>query len=248
MTRRLARVAVPGLAILVVAVVLGGLGTWQVERLAWKEALIARVAARLHGAPEPLPPAADLTSAPDEAFEYRHVAIAGALDGNNEFHVFGTVPVKEGVGGPGWFVLAPLTLADGTVLMLNRGFVPDGAKEPATRPRGHLDGPLSATGILRGRDTRSWLTPADDPTRNRYFVRDPQAFARVLGLDPARVYPVTVDLAAAFAPSGGLPRPGETQVTFPNSHLGYAITWYGLMLTALGVGGVFLSRRWRGTA
>jgi surfeit locus 1 family protein len=241
-------VAVPGLAILVVATILGGLGTWQVERLIWKQALIARVAARLHAAPEPLPPAADIARAADEAFEYRHVALNGTLDGAHEFHVFGTVPVKDGVGGPGWFVLAPLTLPGGTVLMLNRGFVPDGAKEPATRPEGRLEGPLAAAGILRGRDTRNWLTPADDPARNRYFVRDPQAFAKALGLDPSRVYPVTVDLDAAYTPPGSLPRPGETLVTFPNNHLGYAITWYGLMLTALGVGGVFVRRRWRDAA
>lgn len=246
MSDRVKRVLWPAIGLVVVVVLLGGLGTWQVSRLVWKQGLIARVAERLHAAPEPLPPAAALATSADDTFEYRHVAFSGTLDGAREAHVFGTVPPKDGVGGPGWFVLAPLTLADGTIVFLNRGFVPDAAKDATARPRGRLDGPLTATGVLRGRDGRNWFTPADDPGRNRYFVRDPAILAAHLGLDPTKVYPVTVDLDAGFVPPGGLPRPGETQVTFSNNHLGYAITWYGLMLTALGVGAVFLRARWRG--
>lgn len=245
MSDRWQRVIWPGLGLVVVVVILAALGTWQVKRLAWKQGLIARVAERLTAPALPLPPAADIVDAPDAAFEYRHVAIAGALDGSREFHVFGSVPKTDGAGGPGWFVLAPLTLADGTVLFLNRGHVPDAAKDPAARPAGRLSGAISVTGVLRGRDGRNWFTPADEPDRNRYFVRDPAVFARDLDLDPAKVYPVTVDLDGRFAPPGGLPRPGETQVTFTNNHLGYAITWYGLMLTAIGVGAVFLRGRWR---
>lgn len=243
MTDRLRRVFWPALALAVVVPVLAALGTWQVQRLAWKEALIARVAARVDAAPTPLPPIAEIAAAPDEAFEYRHVTLAGTLDTGREFHVFGTVPARDGVGGPGWFVLSPLTLADGTVLFLNRGFVPDAAKDAV---RTAAPAPFAATGLMRGHDGRNWFTPADEPGRNRYFVRDPAVFAAALGIEPAKVYPVTVDLDAGFVPPGGLPRPGGTQMTFTNNHLGYAITWYGLMLTALGVGFVFLRRRWRG--
>jgi surfeit locus 1 family protein len=244
---RLARVAAPAVALAVVVAILAVLGTWQVHRLAWKEALIARAAGRAAAPPVPLPTAATVAASPDDAFEYTRVTLAGTLDAAIEFHVFATLSTPRGAaGGPGWFVLSPLTLADGTVLFLNRGFVPDAAKDPASRAAGRLSGPLTATGMLRGRDAGNLFTPAADPARNRYFLRDPTLFAAGLGLDPAKVYPVTVDLDAAFAPPGGLPQPGETQLAFTNNHLGYALTWYGLMLTALGVGAVFLRGRWRG--
>ena len=102
----------------------------------------------------------------------------------------------------------------------------------------------TTTGELRANFTgRAWLTlPYFEPAPPPAFDRA----AAALQIDPAKVYPVTVDLDARFAPPGGLPRPGGTMLTFTNNHLGYAITWYGLMLTALGVGFVFLRRRWRG--
>lgn len=249
MTDRCKRVFWPAIGLAVVVALLAALGTWQVRRLVWKQALVARVAERVDAAPTPLPPAAAIANAPDASFEYRHVVVSGTLAADQEAHVFATVPPARGaaggVGGPGWFVLSPLTLADGGIVLLNRGFVPDAAKDPATRGGLLPAGPLTATGLLRGRDAGNLFTPAADPARNRFYLRDPAVLAAALKLDPARVYPVTVDLTAAFAPPGGLPRPGLTQVTFTNNHLGYALTWYGLMLTALGVGAVFLRARWR---
>lgn len=230
------RIWIPTLAMLVVSAILGALGTWQVNRLFWKEALIARVAARIHAAPVPLPPVSDITGQPEETYEYRTVSVAGEMRSPREFHVFGVLGSPRGTfGGPGWWVIVPVTLADGMTLFVNAGFVPDNRKDTATRSQGLRTGPIRFTGTLRGADHGNLFTPSDDAGANRYFVRDPKVFAQALGLDPAKVYPVTVDMDEASLPPGGLPQPGETLVTFPNSHLGYALTWYGLMLTAIGV-------------
>ena len=50
------------LAALIVFAVLVSLGLWQVERLHWKEALITRIEARIHGEPGPLPAASTWAS------------------------------------------------------------------------------------------------------------------------------------------------------------------------------------------
>lgn len=230
---------VVGMAILL------SLGTWQVHRLAWKEALIARVDARVHAAPEPLPAPADWPGLQPEAIEYRPVTLTGTFDHAREIHVFIALGEPKGrYGGQGRFVLTPLTLADGHVVFVNRGFVPADRIDPATRADGQVTGPVTVTGLMRPSEPRSWLAPADDPRRNIWFVRDPKVMAAAVGLDPATVAPFTVDERAGESP-GGLPQGGETIVAFPNSHLGYAITWYGLAAALAAVYAATLLGRYR---
>ena len=71
-------------------------------------------------------------------------------------------------------------------------------------------------------------------------------YAKAMSLPPAQVAPYIVDANFDPALPGGLPQGGETVVNFPNSHLGYAITWYGLAVALLGVYGVFVWRRLKG--
>ena len=80
-------------------------------------------------------------------------------------------------------------------------------------------------------------------SKNLFFVRDPAALSAAFGLDPARTAPFTLDLAARFTPASGLPQAGETRLAFENRHLGYAITWYGLAATCVGV---FAAWAWKG--
>jgi surfeit locus 1 family protein len=233
------------LALVAVAfAVLVALGTWQVQRLHWKEALIGHVTERLAAAPEPLPPAEDWSALAPEDYEFRKVVLRGTFLNDQELHVSIALTQPHGpIGGFGYFVVTPLVLENGDgVVLVNRGFVPLDRKDPATRAEGQPAGVVEIVGLMRPPDEGNLFTPATDRDRNIWFARDPAMMAGALSLGDARVAPFTVD-DMATAP-GGLPQGGETVIAFPNSHLQYAVTWYGLAAALLAVTvAYFWSRR-----
>jgi surfeit locus 1 family protein len=231
----------------VVFAILAGLGVWQLERRAWKEALIARVEAGL---------AADAVAAPGpdawpslsigEA-EYATVEATGVFDHAKEIHVVHTLVEPKGpAGGIGYQVFTPFRTDAGWWVYVNRGFVPRENKEPATRSAGQIAGETTVTGLLRSPSRRSWFMPADDVAGNAWFSRDPSLFAAASGLPPEAVAPYVID--ARFDPDlpGGLPQGGETIVSFPNNHLQYAVTWLGLAMVLVAVFAAFAVKRIRG--
>jgi len=220
---------------LFVFIILVGLGTWQVQRKAWKEALIASLTERLDARPRALPAARDWPRLDAAEDEYRRVTFTATFDHGAEALVFGAASAfRPDVSGPGDWVFTPARLADGDVVMVNRGFVPEGRKDPNTRTAGQIEGPVEITGALRWPETRHWFTPRDDPAHNLFFARDPQAMAAAKGL--SAVAPFYVEQEAPVPP-GGLPAPGKIAVNLPNNHLQYVVTWYGL---AAALAGVFL--------
>jgi surfeit locus 1 family protein len=227
----------------VALVVLLALGTWQVQRLAWKTALIARVEDRVKAPPAALPDPATWPGLAAEDIEFRPVRLAGTFDHDREIHVFIALTRPLGpLGGQGYFVVTPMTLDDGHVVFVNRGFVPLERKDPATRTEGRVSGRVEIEGLMRPAEAESWISPAPDPAKNVWFVRDPLAMAQGSGIEAERVAPFTVDAFAGQVP-GGLPQGGETVLAFTNNHLGYAITWYGLAAALVAVTVVFLRRR-----
>nr|WP_281493782.1 SURF1 family protein [Ancylobacter koreensis] len=221
------------LAALAAFAVLVGLGIWQLERLAWKESLIAQVEARIHQPLAPLPDEADWPAVNFAQDEYRRVTAQGRFRHDLEVQVYALIDTApDGSGGPGYWVVTPLALADGSYVLVNRGFVPVDRRAPATRAEGQVDGPVTVTGLLRLPEEAATFTPPNDPAKDSWFVRDPEAIASAKGL--LRVAPFLIDADAAANP-GGLPRGGLTRVTFPNRHLEYALTWFGLAATLLGV-------------
>lgn len=220
-----------GLGAAFVFLTLLGLGTWQVQRRAWKLDLIARTEARVHAPAVPAPsPAAWAQVGPDDA--YRHVTLSGRLLNDRETRVQAVTEY-----GAGFWVLTPLRREDGSLVLVNRGFVPGDRKDPASRPEGQVAGPVTVTGLLRLTEPGGAFLRANDPAANRWYSRDVAAIAAARGLSD--VAPYFVDADAAPNP-GGLPVGGLTVVSFPNSHLVYAVTWYGL---ALMLGGFFVYRR-----
>ena len=212
-------------------VILVSLGVWQVQRLHWKEALIARVENRLKAEPVAAPgpqawPTLDIAAA-----EYEPVTVTGHYLNDKEAHVVFSLTEPRGpVGGIGYMVMTPFETGDGWIVYVNRGFVPQDREDPASRAEGIVDGTTTATGLLREASRAAWFSPADNPARNEWFSRDPAAFAAASGLPAEKVAPYIID--AAFDPNlpGGLPQGGETLVSFPNNHLQYAITWFGLAI------------------
>ena len=233
--------AVAGIAFLILI----GLGTWQLERLAWKEELLARVAARIHAAPVPPPPPAGWPALTREADEYRRIRARGTFDHAREVLVY-TVRGEDAPGpfkGQGFLVVTPLVRTDGPPILINRGFVPADRRDPATRREGQVSGEVEVTGLLRFPEEASWFVPANDAARGAFYRMDPTGIAAAAGV--AGAAPFVLDAEAGEAP-GGLPAGGATRIAFPNRHLEYALTWYGLAAALVGVTAAFLwSRRRR---
>ncbi len=218
-------------------IALVGLGTWQVERKASKEALIAALTERLAVPPQALPAPATWQHLDPASDEYRHVKFTALFDHAAEALVYGAASAfRPDVSGPGYWVFTPARLADGSLVIVNRGFVPEDRKDAKSRSAGQISGPVEIIGALRWPDTRHWFTPRDDAAHNLWFSRDPQAIAAAQGL--GAVAPFFVEMAAPVPP-GGLPSPGKIVVNLPNNHLQYAITWYGLAAALVGVFAVF---------
>lgn len=238
--RRLLPVA---LAALVAFLVLIGLGTWQLERLAWKQDLIAKVEARIHQPPLPAPDEANWSQVTFEADEYRPVQVQGRFRHDLEVQVYALIDrTPTGGGGPGYWVVTPLEMADGATILVNRGFVPPERRDPASRVQGLVPGVVTVTGLLRLPEEAGLFTPGNDPARDSWFVRDPVAIGGAKGV--LRVAPFFIDADATPVP-GGLPQGGLTRISFPNRHLEYALTWYGLAASLLGVFLVYARGRLR---
>ena len=197
------------------------LGVWQVQRLAWKQELIRQVDARIHAAPVAAP-------APDQvvtrqADQYRRVVVSGRFDHSREALVKAVTDL-----GPGYWVMTPLMTDRGFTVLINRGFVPSERQKPADRAAGQIEGETTVVGLLRLTEPDGGFLRANDPAGDRWFSRDVAGIAKARGLS-GPVAPYFIDADATPNP-GGWPRGGLTVVRFANSHLIYALTWFGLAL------------------
>lgn len=206
-----------GLLALAVAVVCAGLGVWQVERRAWKHALIASVERKLAAAPVEV---RSIAVPVPSGEAYRRVRAQGRYRSGADTYVQAVTAL-----GPGWWVLSPLE-ARGTTVLVNRGFVPADAKGKAPPPAG----PVAVVGLLRLSEPGGAFLRSNDPAGGRWYSRDVAAIAAARRLGP--VAPFFVDQDAASAPAGG-PRGGLTVIRFADNHLVYALTWFALSAMAL---------------
>ena len=227
--------AAAGLAVLI------GLGTWQLERKRWKEGLIAKIAARVNAPPVRLMRDMRAAVIETEDLEYLHIAFRGRFHHDKERYLYAPAP-----SGLGWHVYTPLEYAPARVVWINRGFVPDARKDPASRREGQVAGQTEVTGLVRKPHARGMFTPANDVAHNLWYWPDVAALhASAFGGTGAEAQAFTVDADAKPAPPGGLPAGGVTRLDLPNRHLEYALTWYGLGLTLIGVYVAFAASRLR---
>lgn len=197
-----------------------GLGIWQIERRAWKLDLIEKVEARVHAAPSPLPAWGRWNG----DLAYRRVRVTGTFLHDRET----LVQALTALGG-GWWVVTPLRTAAGTIL-INRGYVPDDKRNPATREAALTAGEVTITGLIRTTEPGGGFLRSNDPTSNRWFSRDVAAIAAARRLGP--VIPFFIDADATPNP-GGYPVGGLTVIAFNNNHLGYALTWFSLAILSI---------------
>lgn len=213
--------------------VLVGLGVWQIQRKAWKEGLIDSLTARVAASPEALSAAKTWPDLDQATNEYRRVRFSAQFDHGREALVFASATgFRPDVSAPGYWVFTPARLADRSVVIVNRGFVPNGRQDSNSRADGQVAGPIEIVGALRWPDTRHWFTPKDDPAHNLWFTRDPLAIAAAKGLGVTAPFYVEEETPM---PPGGLPQPGKLVVSLPDNHLQYALTWFGLAAVLAGV-------------
>jgi surfeit locus 1 family protein len=207
----LRRIAVPVLIGVVGCAILIALGTWQLRRLEWKEAILAEIDARIAAAPVELPAAVDV-----EADRYLPVTVSGVL-GGQELHVL--TSVKD--VGPGYRVISALTSGDRRV-MVDLGFVPQEEKDRSRMAEG-----VTVTGNLHWPDETDRWTPEPDLSRGIWFARDVGAMAEALGTEPVLVVAREVSGSVSGADLGVTVLPIDS-AGIANDHLNYAITWFSL--------------------
>jgi surfeit locus 1 family protein len=228
---------VPALTAFLAFVVLIGLGTWQIERKAWKEALNATLDRRLNDAPVALPPAAEWAGMTPGNSEFTRVRLSLEFRSGSDALVYTSgSALRDDVKGTGYFVFTPGLLAEGQQVVVNRGFVPGRAY-----PR--ESGPNNIVGAIRWPETPSSFVSDHDAAGEIWMVRDTSAMAKVKGWGP--VAPFYIEQEAPVPP-GGLPHPAPLKVQLRNDHLNYAITWYGLAAALLVIFAIWAARRERG--
>lgn len=223
------------------AVLFGGLGVWQVQRLQWKLDLIAQTNARAHAAPVAAPAPEDRAAG---ARAYQAVRVRGVFAHDREVLVQAVTAI-----GPGYWVVTPFRADRGFTVLVNRGFVPQDAA--ATRRWSRPGGEQDVRGLLRLTEPRGGFLRANDPAADRWRSRDVAAITRAKGV-AGPVAPYFIDAgrgAGGDGPRHGprdWPRGGLTQIRFSNNHLVYALTWFGL--AALALFGLWRVRRERHAA
>lgn len=202
-------------------------GSWQVNRLAWKQGLIAAIAEANEKAP--------LTTLPKDtaaldALQFRKVKLGGAWRGDMEFHLTPRYFRDQF----GYWIITPFILPDGRTLLVNRGWVPAAKKLPVTRAGTSVHGKATITGMVRLGSERSYFTPISQPEKNIWFgrdVADMAAFAQLEHIVPVMVDIINVPIAGTIktqAEVTSLPIPSDGIIRLRNDHLSYIITWYGI--------------------
>ena len=214
--------------------VLLGLGFWQLSRLHWKQGLIAQIEARSSAAPIPLAEAVALTRAGRDPSYYR-VSVEGRFHHDKERYLY-----AFSEGRIGWHVITPLETENGEMVLIDRGFVPNELRDPASRPEGQVETVTEITGLIRAPETQGLFTPDNDPKANRWFWRDFAGMTRSLfPHGTIEVAPFYLEAEKTAVP-GGWPEGGQTRLKIPNNHLQYAITWFLLAAALLVMYGYYL--------
>lgn len=219
--------------------ILMALGTWQVERLFWKEALIERIDQRIDS--DAITLDAAISEFQDTGdVDYQPVTVTGRFLEGGERYFFTTSD-----GTTGWNVYAPLLTPDDKLVMVNRGFVPYELREPATWPGRQTDGTVTFEGIARNapEEKPGYFVPENDPDADTFFWRDLGAMSSGLAIDAGvDLVPFFVD-AKRDPESDAFPIGGQTIVTIPNNHLQYAFTWYGIGVVLIVMTGILVVRQ-----
>jgi surfeit locus 1 family protein len=229
------------LVVIVGVAILCGLGVWQVQRKAWKENLIATLNARLSQPPVDLPPRTAWQGLQAEGHEWHRVHfLAEFIPGQEALVYTAGSAFRPDVKGPGYWVFSPARLAGGSVIIIDRGFVPMDRKDAASHPAPAKL--IDIVGVMRWPEKSGTFTPGADVKGNVWYARDLKAIAADKQWPDHAPFYIEQEQPV---PAGGWPKPGRLVVNLPDNHLQYALTWFGLALGLAGVYVTWLVRRRR---
>ena len=219
----------PSLLTAAMLIVLLGLGTWQVRRLLWKQALLAQIDRAEMSRPVPLPPSGSASG----LSPFMKVSATGMFL-PDDAALYGA-EVRNIPTGPtmGARMIEPMREVGGDVILVDRGWVPLSRPTPIDQPTGTV----TVSGYVRFGDSPGWFSAKDDPAARRFFTLDPKAIGSATGLANIRPF-VLVTLGPGAGPDAVVehwPDPARHLPRPPNNHLSYAITWYGLAVALLAI-------------
>ncbi len=225
--------------VLPVLVMLLLLGNWQVQRLAWKEDLLATIDTRMQQAPVALE-AALSTWQRDGDVDYLPVTLKGRFLHDREQYFLATHQ-----GQSGWYVYTPLQLDDGRAVIVNRGYVPYDLRDPARRTWQPIEDTVTIAGLARNplAEKPGSLLPDNTPDERTWYWKDHGSMAQAMGLAGEELLPFFVDVSTTNGAVSAGPMGGVTRVSLPNNHLQYAVTWFGLAAALVVITGLFMWRR-----
>jgi surfeit locus 1 family protein len=230
----------PAVMTLAALALLISLGNWQMQRLAWKQGLVAAISERTHASPVGLDEIVWRAKNGGD-IEYTRAKASGRLLNDKELFVY-AIDAKY---GPGYHVITPLQRADGKVVLVNRGYVPLELKDPDKRAESQIGAQVDIVGLVRRPETPNTFTPENNAVDNMWYWRDLDAMTAALDLEPASVMPFYLDAEIEPAASGNWPKGGVTRLELPNRHFEYALTWYGLAAALIAVFAAYAVTRWR---
>ena len=234
------RIAAPLIVTLVSLGILISLGTWQLQRLEWKNGILNAIERGIAKPPRPIDTVIAEADDPANA-AFSHVAATGVFDHEGELYLFGSAPGQP----PGYRVVTPLMREGAPPLLVIRGSVPEALRDPSARREGQIEGKVTVTGLLRSTEEKGMFGADNDIAGNLWFHRDVAAMAEASGHPGA--LPVMIEAANVNVP-GGWPRgrdPQEVHDVIPNRHLEYAITWYAMAVVMVVIAALFIRGRLR---
>jgi surfeit locus 1 family protein len=224
---------------LIGSAVLLGLGTWQMQRMHWKEALLATLEARAAADPVTLPRAREMFTRSGDDIRFLRVAASGRYRHDAEMHLYG-IWEKQ----PGWRIITPFDSADGVTVLIIRGFVPEALKAADTRADGQPESVLNVLGRVRFGETKGLFTPDNSPGSNQWYWRD---YAEMLAGSRAGGGPEFVPFFIELDRSdhgAEWPKPASVGASrLHNRHFGYALTWFALAAALVAVYGLLFRAR-----
>ena len=211
--------SVPTLAILV------ALGSWQVQRLIWKSEIIETFTARAAA----VPVSVDALTGDADDNQFRRLRLSGTLLHDQEIYLTG----RTYEGNAGFHVITPFRRSDDSIIFINRGWVSEEYRLPNSRPFSIKTGIITIDGIVRLPQRQGYFVPDNEPDRGFWFTLKPDEIARYKNLMSAETafYVDRVRTDDVIT----LPIAAEVRINVRNAHLNYALTWFGVALSLIGV-------------
>ena len=215
----------PSIVSAIVFLILLSFGTWQIKRLFWKEALIERYL--LQSQSNPINNQDQLKNS--NVDEFKAIEILGSFLHKKEIYITG----KTFEGNAGFHVITPFKLIDNTIILVNRGWVSEGYRDPNKRKFSLTKNNLTLKGIIRYPQKKGYFVPENDGKQGFWFTIKPIEIYNFLKLDSTSLIKEYYIDALRLGEKLTLPIGVTGKPKLRNQHLSYAITWYGLALSLL---------------